>query len=106
MSRSTITRIGQGVFAQPTPESLRAIAKAIEMPYGELFAIAGWIPSISTRRDPHVHISYHDIPEQAIQEIEAAVDAVAARHGMCFRPDCASGHHQHTVLPPDDFIPE
>lgn len=106
LSPSTITRIAQGYFAKPSPDSLRAIAIAIEIPYEELFAAAGWVPGQMERRNPHVHISYHNLSEDVIQEIEVAVDAVAARYGRCFRPECGMRCRHRTIQPPDNFIAE
>ncbi|NQE67358.1 hypothetical protein NG2371_01810 [Nocardia gamkensis] len=95
LSRSTITRIAQGFFAKPTPDSLRAIAEAIDLPCDELFAIAGWLSTRQSRAEPFVRVSYHGVPREAIEEIEAAIDAVAARYRRCFRHDCVVANHRH-----------
>ncbi|WP_420094738.1 helix-turn-helix domain-containing protein [Nocardia asteroides] len=96
MSRSTITRVAQGVFL-PTPNSLKAIADAIEVPHEELFTLAGWRDSLAipSRRGPHVQVTYHDVPREIAQEIHAAIDEVAARHDLCLQPNCTRPECRH-----------
>ncbi|MEV0357653.1 helix-turn-helix transcriptional regulator [Nocardia sp. NPDC050697] len=97
LSRSTITRIAQGVFV-PTPNSLMAIADAIEVPHEELFNLAGWRDSLaaaSRRQGPHAQITYHNIPREIAQEIDIAINEVAARHNLCRRPNCAKPECHH-----------
>lgn len=84
LSASTITRLGQGRFA-PTPDSLRAIAGAIEMPWEELFNLAGWPqPNRPQRGESHLQVIYYNIPTDVAEEIEFAIEEIAARHDPDF----------------------
>lgn len=45
VSRSTILRIERGEFGRPDPEKLQRIARALELPVEDLFALANYTPS-------------------------------------------------------------
>lgn len=44
-NRSTIMRLERGKFGRPDPEKLERIARALDLDAGDLFALAGYVPS-------------------------------------------------------------
>lgn len=83
----TVWHIESGSTASPKAESLQAIADALKIPAADLFAAAGWMPSrdLPTIR-PYLRTKYHQLPPNAVQEIEIYFDEVAHRHGISFDP--------------------
>lgn len=85
VDRGTLWRIEQGMIASPKAENLQAIGEVLGIPASDLFAIVGWMPSkdLPTIR-PYLRSKYHQLPTDAVREIEQYFDDVAARHGISF----------------------
>lgn len=59
----TVTRLEQGSIHAPSPDTLKQLASALDVPLADLFVMAGYImpqelPSIT----PYVHARYRHLP--------------------------------------------
>lgn len=75
---STISVTEAGSNLSPTPETLKAIAGALQLPISDLFLIANWLPAdeLPTLKQ-YLRAKYHDLDEAAITELERYVDQLA-----------------------------
>lgn len=79
---ANILRIERGDFAQPKPETLRALADVLGLDLSDLFALSGYVqPTTLPTFAPYLRSKYADLPESAACEIEASFAAIAAKHG-------------------------
>nr|WP_302869302.1 helix-turn-helix transcriptional regulator [Nocardia mangyaensis] len=76
---STITRIEKGVFVKPTPDSLHAIADALDMAPDELYAIAGWLTPTLPRNQPAIGVICQGVSDHVADDIERAIAEIATR---------------------------
>jgi transcriptional regulator with XRE-family HTH domain len=79
---STISVIEAGTNLSPTPETLKAIARALQLPISDLFVIADWLPAdeLPTLK-PYLRAKYHHLDETAIAELARYADRLTKRHG-------------------------
>jgi transcriptional regulator with XRE-family HTH domain len=79
---STISALEAGTSLSPQPDTLKAIARVLQIPISDLFITADWLPAdeLPTLK-PYLRAKYHDLDEQAIAEIEAYANQRAQRHG-------------------------
>ena len=68
----TVTRLEQGGIHAPSPDTLKQLATALDVPLADLFVMAGYImpqelPSIT----PYIHAKYRHLPEGTRLEIAA-----------------------------------
>jgi transcriptional regulator with XRE-family HTH domain len=78
----TISRIERGQIAAPQAGNLKAIARVLQIPATEIFAIAdllpeGELPSFK----PYLRAKYGDLPDDAVAELEASFTRIARQHG-------------------------
>lgn len=87
VNRGTLWRLELGMIASPKGENLQAIGEVLGISAGDLFATIGWMPpnDLPSIR-PYLRSKYHDLPPEAVAEIEAEFDAVARKHGLSFTP--------------------
>jgi transcriptional regulator with XRE-family HTH domain len=80
---ATVTRIEQGQIPSPHPENLTAIGDVLGIPAADLFAAADWLPpeQLPTFR-PYLRAKYHDLPDEAVREIEAFFARLADKYGV------------------------
>ena len=79
----TAWRIEQGLIPTPKAESLKAIGKVLDIPAIDLFAIVGWIPSGELPSiGPYLRAKYGQLPEEALQDMEAYADILVRRHDV------------------------
>lgn len=85
---ATAWRIEEAKIPSPRAENLQAIGDVLGIPASDLFATIGWMPpaELPTIR-PYLRSKYHDLPPDAVAEIEAQFDAIAKKHGISFDPD-------------------
>lgn len=81
-----LTRLEHGETRTPTPQTLRALASALDVPAADLFSAAGHItpydlPSLT----PYLQTRYRGLPEGAIAEASAYLDRLFDQHGL--QPD-------------------
>jgi transcriptional regulator with XRE-family HTH domain len=79
---ATISALEAGTNLAPQPETLKAIARALDVSISDLFVIADWLPAgeLPTLR-PYLRAKYHDLDEQAIAELERYAERLTQRHG-------------------------
>lgn len=87
----TVWRIEQGMIAKPTAKSLMAIGEVLGIRPIDLFSTVGWIPadelpSLGT----YLRTKLHDLPEEALRDIQAYVTAIAHKHDVKVEDDQAA----------------
>lgn len=84
LARSTYLRLETGQISEPRAENLQAIADALELPVGDLYALAG---RISKRElptlQPYLRTKYN-LTDDAAQAIQATFQGIADRYGIDF----------------------
>ena len=80
---ANIIRLEQGKVLEPRPEKLKALAEALGLQVGEVFARAGYptatgLPSLG----PYLRSRYHGLPAAAVSDIQAYIDDITHRHGI------------------------
>jgi transcriptional regulator with XRE-family HTH domain len=81
-SMSTISVIEAGTNLNPMPDTLKAIARALDVPVSDVYVAADLLPAgeLPTLK-PYLRAKYHDLDESAIAELERYADQLAKRHG-------------------------
>lgn len=83
MTPSTLTRLENGQRTAPTAASLQALGDVLDIPVADLFATVGWVPEGELpSMTPYLRSKYHDMPPEAIAEIEQHFAQVARTHGI------------------------
>lgn len=79
---TTVMRIESGEIASPRGDILRALAEALELPLADLFATAGYaVPRELPSFRPYLRAKYHDLPPEALAELENTFAGIAKRYG-------------------------
>jgi transcriptional regulator with XRE-family HTH domain len=80
---ATIVRLERGEILTPQPDTLKALAAALELSVTDLFALAEWLPEGELPNfRPYLRAKYKELPEEAVAEIEAFFERLAKKHGM------------------------
>jgi transcriptional regulator with XRE-family HTH domain len=83
---ATIVRLEQGAFAEPRPDTLRAVAEALGLSLADVFALADYvIPSDLPTFQPYLRSKYRDLPAPAVEELERSFQKTLAKYG--YQPD-------------------
>lgn len=79
---STISALEAGGSLSPQPDTLKAIARVLEIPTSDLFITADWLPAgeLPTLK-PYLRAKYRDLDDKAIADIEAYAKQRVERHG-------------------------
>ncbi len=79
---STISVIEAGTNLSPLPETLKDIARVLQLPMSDLFVIADWLPAgeLPTLK-PYLRAKYHDLDDEAIADLERYAEWLARKHG-------------------------
>ncbi len=82
MNVSSIVSLERGDILAPQPDTLKAIAAALDIPVSDLFTTAGWLPAgeLPTLK-PYLRAKYRHLDEQTISELEAYAEKLAQKHG-------------------------
>jgi transcriptional regulator with XRE-family HTH domain len=80
--KANIIRLEQGKVHSPRPEKLEALALALELPVGDVFARAGYPTADLPPMRAYLRDRYGKLPTGALDEIEAYFDDIAARYGV------------------------
>jgi len=79
---TTVLRLEAAQIPTPKAESLIAIGKTLGIPTADLFATARWLPKGQLPTlTPYLRAQYDDLPEEALDQVEAFVARLRARHG-------------------------
>ena len=78
---ATISFLEAGTHLSPQPDTLKAIARVLDVPISDMFVTADWLPAdeLPTLK-PYLRAKY-DLDERAIADIEAYANQRAKRHG-------------------------
>jgi len=80
---ATISRIETGAFRAPAPDKLAQIAGALELPLADVFALAEYaVPADLPSFTPYMRSKYHDLPDEAVEQIERYAQKLARKHGV------------------------
>jgi transcriptional regulator with XRE-family HTH domain len=79
---SSIVSLERGDILAPQPDTLKALAAALDMPVSDLFTVAGWLPAdeLPTLK-PYLRAKYRQLDERAIADLERYARQLADRHG-------------------------
>lgn len=70
----------------PAPETLAALAGALDLPLADLYEAAGYpLPQELPSLRPYLRRAYN-VPEEAVQEIEQYLRGIAAKYGAPAKP--------------------
>ncbi len=86
--RSVVWRIEEGQVERPAPDRLQRLAKALELPAADLFALVGYsLPATSLPPlRPYLRAKYGPLPETALADVEAYLQRIAQRYGEAGEP--------------------
>lgn len=94
-----LTRIEQGKVSTPQPDTLKALAIALQVPLADMFAMAGYVipydlPSIT----PYLHARYGHLPEETLTSVNDYLQKLIDEHGLdpqgpVAREDETDRHH-------------
>jgi transcriptional regulator with XRE-family HTH domain len=79
---SSIVSLERGDILTPQPDTLKALAAALDVPVSDLFTVAGWLPAgeLPTLK-PYLRAKYRQLDEQAITDLERYAEKLAEKHG-------------------------
>jgi transcriptional regulator with XRE-family HTH domain len=79
---SSITSLERGDILAPQPDTLKALAAALNLSVSDLFTVAGWLPAeeLPTLK-PYLRAKYRELDEAAIADLERYAEALARKHG-------------------------
>jgi transcriptional regulator with XRE-family HTH domain len=79
---ATIVRLERGEILAPQPDTLKALARPLDLTVADLFAVTEWLPAeeLPTLK-PYLRAKYHDLDERAITDLERFVDQITRRYG-------------------------
>lgn len=82
VNTATIVRLERGSILTPQPETLKAMAAALDLSVSDLFAVADWVSAneLPTFR-PYLRAKYKQLPESTVAEMEQFFERLAKRHG-------------------------
>ncbi len=83
ITNSNIVRLEQGIIPNPRPETLKALADVLELDLADVFTSIGYVqPKGLPSLTPYLRSKYGDMPESAVQELQAYFTKLAKKHGM------------------------
>ena len=83
VNTATIVRLERGDILTPQPDTLKALAAALDLSVSDLFAIADWVGADELPTfTPYMRAKYQDLPESAVAEMEQFFDRLARKHGV------------------------
>ncbi|MFE9789221.1 helix-turn-helix domain-containing protein [Nocardia salmonicida] len=98
LSPSTITRLEQGKYTKPTPDTLRAIATALDLTADELFIVTGWLTALPMPRTGFVRVICQGVGLSTVRDIDNALRDISRKH----RNSLAYTVHTTDREPPPD----
>ncbi|MGH3429220.1 MAG: helix-turn-helix domain-containing protein, partial [Mycobacteriales bacterium] len=97
----TISRIELGEITSPDPHKLVRIAQALNIDLADVYAMADYtVPHELPSFAPYLRRKYRDMPDAAVQDLDAAFDWILRKHG--YQPDGPSDGEDET--PEDEDI--
>jgi transcriptional regulator with XRE-family HTH domain len=82
ISVGTLATMEAGSNLGPQPATLKAVAEVLQINLGQLYAELNWLPAQQLPSlAPYMRAKYHDLPDEAIAELEAYANRLIQRHG-------------------------
>lgn len=83
IDNATVVLLEQGKIAQPRVETIRALARGLELPLADIYAAANWLPegALPSLR-PYMRAKYSDMPDEAVIEVEAFMERLSEKYGL------------------------
>ena len=79
---ATIVRIEQGAIEAPRPNVLSAIARALELPLSDVFAMDDYVtPKDLPTFAPYLRAKYGDLPGEAVEQLQQSFERIATQYG-------------------------
>lgn len=79
---ATIVRIEQGAIEAPRPNVLSAIARALELPLSDVFAMADYVtPKDLPTFAPYLRAKYGELPPAAVDQLQQSFERIAKQYG-------------------------
>lgn len=83
IDNATVVLLEQGKIAQPRVETIRALARGLELPLADIYAAANWLPeSALPSLRPYMRAKYTDLPDEALAEVQAFVEELSKKYGL------------------------
>ena len=83
LDSGALTRLEHGETRTPTPETLRALAEALDVPLADLYAVAGHVvPYDLPSLVPYLQTRYGQLPDTALAEASAYLEHLIDEHGL------------------------
>lgn len=80
---STIVRFEQGAYAAPSPDKLARLARALQVPLADIYALADYaVPADLPSVRPYLRTKYRNLSAEALDALSRDVCRVLARHGI------------------------
>jgi len=77
-----LTRLEQGKFS-PEPGTLKALSAALEVPFADLFTMAGYVtPSDLPSMNTYLHTRYSHLSDDAIASVDEYIQQLIDKHGL------------------------
>jgi transcriptional regulator with XRE-family HTH domain len=79
---SSIVSLERGDILAPQPDTLKALAAALNVPVSDLFTVAGWLPAdeLPTLK-PYLRAKYRELDEAAIADLEHYAETLTRKYG-------------------------
>ncbi|TDU06596.1 helix-turn-helix protein [Streptomyces sp. 846.5] len=93
-----LTRLEQGKTS-PQPDTLKALGTALEVPFADLFAMAGYVtPSDLPSMSAYLHTRYGQLPEDTLSQVNEYIQHLVNERGL--DPNGPAPHEDETEMPP------
>lgn len=82
LDKGVLSRTETGQNPRVSPGTLRALARALELPLSDIMTAANLLPAaeLPTLR-PYMRAKYADLPDTAVDEVERFIADLQQRHG-------------------------
>lgn len=78
-----LTRLEQGKVAAPQPDTLKALAAALQVPLADLFTMVGYvIPYDLPSMTPYLRARYGHLPDDVLASVNDYLQRLIDEHGL------------------------
>jgi transcriptional regulator with XRE-family HTH domain len=79
---SYLSRIEAGQYKSPRPRRLQGIARVLDIPIEDLYAVAHYdMPTRLPSLAPYLRVKYGELPEEALDRLEEYFEMLKERYG-------------------------
>lgn len=103
---ATLVRLEQGRYRVPRPETLKGIARALELPLADVFTLAEYVSAYDLPTlAPYLRAKYSDLPGDAVKAVNDYFERIAAEYGLDVTGP-GLGEDETPITRPEDIPPE